>query len=44
MRGSIVGSKAKRAAKVGVVVDDPVREDAAMKALGVMETRNGAGL
>jgi hypothetical protein len=36
--------QAKRAAKVGVLVDDLVREDPAMKALGVMETRNGVGL
>ena len=35
--------QAKRA-EVGVLVDDPLRENAAMKALGVMKTRNGAGL
>jgi hypothetical protein len=43
MHGSIVGNR-RSAAEVGVLVDDPVCEDAAMKALGVVETRNGAGL
>ncbi len=37
-------AQAKRVAKVGAVLGDPVREDAAMKPLGVIETRHGARL